>query len=107
MNKFCIFQQGAYIVCIFDYFMYLQEQKFVGGSQQLSDKLAETLDGSVKLSCPVVSIKQTETEVQLTDKHGRTYTVSMLLSNIQFCNIIGDSCYEEWNLRKKNLNIKG
>ena len=83
--------------------MYLQEQKFVGGSQQLSDKLAETLDGSVKLSCPVVSIKQTETEVQLIDKHGRTYTVSMLLSNIQFCNIhvIGDSCYEEWNLRKK------
>jgi monoamine oxidase len=63
--------------------MYLQEQKFVGGSQQLSDKLAETLDGSVKLSCPVVSIKQTETEVQLIDKHGRTYTVSMLLSNIQ------------------------
>jgi protoporphyrinogen oxidase len=87
--------------------MYLQEQKFVGGSQQLSDKLAETLDGSVKLSCPVVSIKQTETEVQLTDKHGRTYTVSMLLSNIQFCNIIGDSWYEEWNLRKKNLNIEG
>lgn len=56
-----------------------QEQKFVGGSQQLSDKLAETLDGSVKLSCPVVSIKQTETEVQLTDKHGRTYTADYVI----------------------------
>ncbi|KAL5005235.1 hypothetical protein ScPMuIL_018691 [Solemya velum] len=56
-----------------------QEKKFVGGSIQLSEKMAEKLDGQVYLSRPVVDINQSEDHIVVTDSLGKKYKAKFLV----------------------------
>ena len=53
----------------------LQEKKIHGGSQQISEKMAETLGKSVRLSTIVTNIQQDENEVVVMDSAKKTYRV--------------------------------
>ncbi|XP_064624623.1 amine oxidase [flavin-containing] B-like [Lineus longissimus] len=59
-----------------------QERKFVGGSQQISEKMSEILGDRVKLSSPVIKIDQTGEEVVLTTEHGKQYSAPHVISAI-------------------------
>lgn len=56
-----------------------QEKKFVGGSQQLSSKIADSLGDCLKLSSPVVHIKQSDSGVELIDKEGKQYNADYVI----------------------------
>lgn len=53
----------------------LQEKKIVGGSQQISEKMAESLGMSVKLSKQVTHIQQDGNGVIVTDRVLNHYKV--------------------------------
>ncbi|XP_064635285.1 amine oxidase [flavin-containing] B-like [Lineus longissimus] len=57
-----------------------QESKFVGGAQQISEKMADILGGCVKLSSPVLEIDQSGEEVMLTTEHGRKFSAPHVIS---------------------------
>jgi monoamine oxidase len=50
-----------------------QQEHFVGGSQQLCDRLAEQLDGSVHLGTPVAGVEQSAEGVSLQTEEGTTF----------------------------------
>ncbi|XP_064615850.1 LOW QUALITY PROTEIN: amine oxidase [flavin-containing]-like [Liolophura sinensis] len=57
-----------------------QERKFVGGSQQLSFKLAERIGpDNILLNRPVVKVEQTDKDVTLQDVHGNKYVASRVI----------------------------
>ena len=53
----------------------IKEKKFIGGSQQLSNKLAENLGKSVLLSKAVIHIQQSDDGVIVTDNTRTMYKV--------------------------------
>ena len=57
------------------YIYLIKEKKFIGGSQQLSNKLAENLGKSVLLSKPVIHIEQSDDGVIVTDNTRMVYKV--------------------------------
>ncbi|XP_033760189.1 amine oxidase [flavin-containing] B-like [Pecten maximus] len=60
-----------------------QEQKVVGGTQQLSEVMAERLKGSVYLSSPVVSVDQSAMDkVLVRDTNGCQYQGKYVVSSI-------------------------
>ncbi|OWF47168.1 amine oxidase [flavin-containing] A-like [Mizuhopecten yessoensis] len=75
-----------------------QEQKVVGGTQQLSEGMVKNLKGTVHLSSPVVSVDQTRDKVLVKDSNGHQYqgkyvvsTVPQaLLNRISFCPSLPD-----------------
>jgi monoamine oxidase len=54
----------------------VQEYKFVGGSMQISEKLAALLGDRVVLDQPVIRVEQTDKGVTVATANGTTYTVS-------------------------------
>ncbi|KAK2141631.1 hypothetical protein LSH36_1064g00049 [Paralvinella palmiformis] len=56
-----------------------QDSKFVGGSQQISKKLAERFEGSIKLNSPVVDIVQSEGWANVVTKNGNQYKCSYVI----------------------------
>ncbi|XP_064639889.1 amine oxidase [flavin-containing] B-like isoform X2 [Lineus longissimus] len=58
------------------------ERKFVGGAQQISEKMADILGDRVKLSSPVLKIDQTGEEPLLTTEHGKKYIARHVISAI-------------------------
>ena len=56
----------------------LKEFKFVGGSMQISEKIAELLPNRVLLNEPVIRIDQSTDEVQVVTATGKTFKVSLL-----------------------------
>ncbi|XP_067133451.1 amine oxidase [flavin-containing] B-like isoform X2 [Centruroides vittatus] len=56
-----------------------QERKFVGGSQQISERIAARLGDAVKMNSPVVSIIQKNEEVIVKTLNGNTYTANFVI----------------------------
>ncbi|XP_063306213.1 amine oxidase [flavin-containing]-like [Pelobates fuscus] len=59
-----------------------QERKFVGGSGQISEKLAESLQGRVKLQRPVVQINQSEKNITVETLNHEVYEAKYVISAI-------------------------
>ncbi|CAH2220363.1 amine oxidase [flavin-containing] B-like [Pelobates cultripes] len=59
-----------------------QERKFVGGSGQISEKLAESLQGRVKLQRPVVQIDQSEKNITVETLNHEVYEAKYVISAI-------------------------
>ncbi|XP_060078754.1 amine oxidase [flavin-containing] B-like [Ylistrum balloti] len=59
-----------------------QEQKIIGGTQQLSEGMTKKLKGTVHLSCPVVSVDQTKEKVLVKDVHGHEYQGKYVVSSV-------------------------
>ncbi|XP_035264257.1 amine oxidase [flavin-containing]-like [Anguilla anguilla] len=59
-----------------------QERKFVGGSGQISDKIAEQLKGGVKLNQPVVRLSQDDGGVSVETLTGEKYQAAYAISAI-------------------------
>ncbi|CAC5413206.1 MAO [Mytilus coruscus] len=60
-----------------------QERKFVGGSQQISKRIAEKLGKEkVILSCPVCHIKQNGNDATIKDLHGNTYMAKYVIMSV-------------------------
>lgn len=62
--------------------LYVQERKFVGGSMQLSTKMAEVLGDRVHLNEPVIRVEQSDDGVTVTTSTGNVYKVSMINHNV-------------------------
>ncbi|XP_072913755.1 amine oxidase [flavin-containing]-like isoform X2 [Hemitrygon akajei] len=59
-----------------------QERKFIGGSGQISDLLAERMKDSVKLCRPVVGVDQAAGSVQVQTLNGERYKADYVISAI-------------------------
>ncbi|XP_023241806.1 amine oxidase [flavin-containing] B-like [Centruroides sculpturatus] len=59
-----------------------QERKFIGGSQQISERIAERLGNCVLLNSPVVEITQSEKEVTVKTLNGKTYDANYIIMAI-------------------------
>uniref|UniRef100_T1IN90 Amine oxidase n=1 Tax=Strigamia maritima TaxID=126957 RepID=T1IN90_STRMM len=59
-----------------------QERKFVGGSQQISERIAAKLEGRVFLKKPVVGIKQSGGGVEITTLDGQKFKADFVISAI-------------------------
>ncbi|XP_051877414.1 amine oxidase [flavin-containing]-like [Pristis pectinata] len=59
-----------------------QERKFIGGSGQISDRLAERMKDSVRLNRPVVRVEQAEDSVQVETLNGEKYMADYVISAI-------------------------
>nr|XP_022329235.1 amine oxidase [flavin-containing] A-like [Crassostrea virginica] len=59
-----------------------QEQKFVGGSQQVCKKMAAELGGRVCLNSAVVKIEQNEENVLIEDMQGKRYQAKYVISAV-------------------------
>lgn len=55
--------------------LFPQERKFVGGSGQISDRMAGQLGDGVRLNQPAVRLTQTEAAVYVETLHGDKYEV--------------------------------
>lgn len=62
-----------------------QERKFNGGSQQVSEKLAERLKGQVLLECPVNFIEHNSEGTTVKDNNGNIYTAKYVILAIPVC----------------------
>lgn len=69
------------------YTCYFQERKFVGGAGQISEKMAEHLQGRVKLQRPVVRIDQSAENIVVETLNHEIYEVSMLDKEIKMFTI--------------------
>ncbi|XP_066267397.1 amine oxidase [flavin-containing] B-like isoform X3 [Branchiostoma lanceolatum] len=59
-----------------------QERKFVGGSMQVSEKIAALLGNRVVLSSPVMRIQQEETVAMVTTHSGQQYRAKYIISAV-------------------------
>uniref|UniRef100_UPI00398EFC0A amine oxidase [flavin-containing]-like n=1 Tax=Pristiophorus japonicus TaxID=55135 RepID=UPI00398EFC0A len=59
-----------------------QERKFIGGSGQISERLAERMKDSVKLNRPVVRVEQIKGTVRVETLHGEEYEADYVISAI-------------------------
>ncbi|XP_066267398.1 amine oxidase [flavin-containing] B-like isoform X4 [Branchiostoma lanceolatum] len=59
-----------------------QERKFVGGSMQVSEKIAALLGNRVVLSSPVMRIEQEETVAMVTTHSGKQYRAKYIISAV-------------------------
>jgi len=60
-----------------------QEKKFVGGSMQLCERMAEQLHGKVKLESPVIRVVQNSTSgVEVYTASGESYSAKYLISAV-------------------------
>ena len=59
-----------------------QERKFVGGSMQLSERMAKELGDKVKLSSPVVCVEQKGSKVMVQTASGDTFTASYVIGGM-------------------------
>lgn len=59
-----------------------QEQKVVGGTQQLSEGMVKHLKGRVHLSSPVVSVEQSKDKVLVKDINGQQYQGKYVVSSV-------------------------
>ncbi|CAH1245275.1 MAOB [Branchiostoma lanceolatum] len=59
-----------------------QERKFVGGSMQVSEKIAALLGNRVVLSSPVMRIEQEETVAMVTTHSGQQYRAKYVISSV-------------------------
>ncbi|XP_070537819.1 amine oxidase [flavin-containing]-like [Ptychodera flava] len=56
-----------------------QERKFIGGSQQISKRVAERLGDKVKISSPVTKIHQTDSDVTVTIMGGEEFQCNYVI----------------------------
>ncbi|KAI8510316.1 hypothetical protein Bbelb_112320 [Branchiostoma belcheri] len=66
-----------------------QEMKFVGGSMQVSEKIAELLGNRVVLSSPVMRIEQQEAVATVTTHSGQQYRAKYVISAVPPCLLHG------------------
>ncbi|XP_019644071.1 PREDICTED: amine oxidase [flavin-containing] B-like isoform X1 [Branchiostoma belcheri] len=66
-----------------------QEMKFVGGSMQVSEKIAELLGNRVVLSSPVMRIEQQEAVATVTTHTGQQYRAKYVISAVPPCLLHG------------------
>ncbi|XP_048400495.2 amine oxidase [flavin-containing]-like [Stegostoma tigrinum] len=59
-----------------------QERKFIGGSGQISERLAERMKDCVKLNRPVVRVEQTKGTIRVVTLYGEEYEADYVISAI-------------------------